>query len=307
MSFFIGCRGRIYHHRWRPDGDARTAVVLLHGYGEHLGLYDALARRLVADRHAVYAMDAVGHGRSDGERALIESWDHYVDDARVLAGMARAAHPEVPLVVLAHSGGAVAAMLLALRSPGIAQALVLSAGPLLRQDWIVAELALGNAETDAGDPTEWMSTHPEYVHALLHDPLTWKGGFRRDTLLAVTATWPEIGAGLADGRPEIPILFVHGEADPVVPVDDARRVAGQLPRATLHTVPGDLHDVLNEHDRDTVHDVVAAFVNSTAAQPLVPPDERSTDHPYRASSCPGVDRPPGRRSPCRRRRRRRVP
>ncbi len=163
-------------------------------------------------------------------------------------------------------------MLLALRSPDIAQALVLSGGPLLRQDWIDAELALGNAETDAGDPTEWMSTHPEYVHALLHDPLTWKGGFRRETLLAVTATWPEIGAGLADGRPDIPILFVHGEADPVVPVDDARRVAGQLPRATLRTFPGDLHDVLNEHDRDTVHDVVAGLRQldgSTATGPLL--------------------------------------
>ena len=38
MSFFLGCRGRIYHHRWLPDGEVRSAVVLLHGYGEHLGL-----------------------------------------------------------------------------------------------------------------------------------------------------------------------------------------------------------------------------------------------------------------------------
>ena len=271
MSFFLGCRGRIHHHRWLPDGDVRSAVVLLHGYGEHLGLYDALARRLVADGHAVYAMDAVGHGRSDGERAVIESWDYYVDDARQLAGLAREAHPEVPLVVLGHSGGAVAAMLLALRSPHIAQALVLSGSPLLRQEWIEAELALGNAETDGGDPTEWMSTHPEYVHALLHDPLTWKGGFRRETLLAVTATWPEIGAGLTDGRPDLPILLVHGESDPIVRVDDARQVASQLPHASLHIRPGDLHDVLNEHDRDTVHDVVATFVTSIAGRLSVPP------------------------------------
>ena len=213
-------------------------------------------------------MDAVGHGRSDGERAVIESWDYYVDDAWQLAGLARTEHPEVPLVVLGHSGGAVAAMLFALRSPHIAQALVLSGAPLLRQDWIEAELALGNAETDAGDPTEWMSTHPEYAHALLHDPLTWKGGFRRETLLAVTETWPEIGAGLADGRPDVPILFVHGESDPVVAVDDARHGVGQLPRATLRSFPGDLHDVLNEHDRDTVHDVVATFVTSTARQSI---------------------------------------
>jgi len=54
-----------------PDDQARCAVVVLHGYGEHLGLYEPLARRLVADGHAVHAMDAVGHGRSDGERAAV--------------------------------------------------------------------------------------------------------------------------------------------------------------------------------------------------------------------------------------------
>ena len=142
----------------------------------------------------------------------------------------------------------------------------LSGGPLLHQDWIEAELALDNAETDMGDPTEWMSTHPEYLHALLHDPLTWKGGFRRETLLAITATRPEIGVGLANGQPDVPILFVHGEADPIVPVNDARHVVEQLTQASLRTLPGDLHDVLNEHDRDRVHDVVATFVTSMPAQ-----------------------------------------
>jgi acylglycerol lipase len=261
MSTFFSSRGRVFHDRWLPDGPVRTAVVLIHGYGEHLGLYDALARRLTADGHAVHAFDAVGHGRSDGERAVIESWDHLVDDARHLAELAREQHPGSPLVVIGHSGGAVAATLLALRSPEIPDALVLSGGPLLPQEWVDAELALGRAETESGDPAEWMSTHPDYVHALLHDPLTWKGGFRRETMLALAATWPEIEAGLADGRPDLPVLLVHGEADPIVPVADTHAVADRLPHATVRTFPGDLHDVLNEHDRDAVHDVVAGFLD----------------------------------------------
>ena len=68
MPTFIGSRGRIFHDNWQPDDPVRGAVVLLHGYGEHLGLYEAFARRLIADGLAVHAMDAVGHGRSDGER-----------------------------------------------------------------------------------------------------------------------------------------------------------------------------------------------------------------------------------------------
>lgn len=265
MSTFLGSRGSVFHDRWLPDGPARTVVVLIHGYGEHLGLYDPLARRLAADGHAVHAFDLVGHGRSDGERAVIASWDHLVDDARHLATLARRQHPGTPLVVIGHSGGAVAATLLALRFPDLADALVLSGAPLRPLEWVESWLALDEPETESGEPVEYMSTHPEYVHALLHDPLTWKGGFRRETLLALRATWPEIDAGLAAGRPDVPVLLVHGEADPVAPVADARHVADRLPRATLRTRPGDLHDVLNEHDRDAVHEIVAGFLDAALA------------------------------------------
>ena len=270
MSTLPGSRGRIFHERWLPDGDVHGAVVLIHGYGEHLGLYDALARRFAAHGHAVHAFDLIGHGRSDGDRALIESWDDVVDDARRLAVLARAQHPGVPLTVVGHSGGALAAALLALRSPATADGLVLSGAPLHSQDWIHDWLALGAPETEATDPTEVLSTHPEYVHALTHDPLTWKGGFRRETLLAVVAAWPEIAGGLAAGRPDIPVLVVHGESDPVVPVEHAHRTASRLPDARIRTFPDDLHDVLNEHDRDTVHETVVAFADEVMASQAVP-------------------------------------
>jgi acylglycerol lipase len=61
------------------------------------------------------------------------------------------------------------------------------------------------------------------------------------------------------------VLLVHGEADPIVPVTDAHAVAKTLPQAALRVFPGDLHDVLNEHDRDAVHDVVAAFLGTMLA------------------------------------------
>lgn len=260
MSFFDGCRGRIFHDRWLPDRDVHGVVVLLHGYGEHLGLYEAFARRLNADGFAVHALDAVGHGRSEGERAVIASWDHFVDDAVTLIGIAREQHPGVPTALVGHSGGGLAAMLVALRYPEYLDAVVLSGAPLRRLPWAAEELALNRPESDEGEPVEFLSTHPEYVDALLHDPLTWKGGFKRETLLAVEAAWPEVEAGIAAGRPDLPTLFVHGEADPLVPVADSREIAAALPRTTLRTFPGDLHDVLNEHDRDTVHDAVAEFV-----------------------------------------------
>ena len=95
MPWFEGSRGDVHHDSWLPAGEVRSVVVFLHGFGEHLGLYDAFARRLTADGHAVHALDCVGHGRSDGERGLI-TWDAYAEDALTLVGIAARRHPGVP-------------------------------------------------------------------------------------------------------------------------------------------------------------------------------------------------------------------
>jgi acylglycerol lipase len=263
MPYFDGSRGRVHHEAWLPHGTARAAVVLLHGYGEHLGLYDALALRLTASGYAVHALDCVGHGGSDGERGRIDSWDDYVQDARILAELAADQHPGAPLLLVGHSGGALAAYLLALRHPQLAEAVVLSGAPLLALDWVTEALEGSPEEAEDPDPTTLFSTHPAYVHALMHDPLCLQGPFHPATLRALQATWPEVASALTDGRPELPVLLLHGEDDPVVPVSVARSVAESLPDATLCVFPGDLHDVLNEHDRDLVHGELVAFVGAT--------------------------------------------
>ena len=261
MPFFDGSRGRIHHDAWLPDGEVRAVAVFCHGgFGEHLGLYEPLGRRLAADGIAVHALDAIGHGRSDGERDLLPSWDDYVDDARTLAELAQAQHPGRPLVLMGHSGGGVAALLLAQRSPDLAQALVVSAPPAQPLPWVEALMAEDAGEVEDPDPGEMFSTHPEYLDALRNDPLVHRGPVPRQTMEAVVATWPAVAAGVAEGRPSIPTLVLHGEDDPMVPVEHSRALVARLPRATLRTFPGDLHDVLNEHDRDAVHDVVAGFV-----------------------------------------------
>ena len=261
MPFFDGSRGRVHHTAWLPDRDVRAVVVFCHGdFGEHVGLYEVLGRRLAADGIAVHALDFTGHGRSDGERDLMLSRDDQVDDARTLAGLALAQHPGRPLVLMGHSGGGVAVLLLAQRSPELARALVVSAPPAQCLPWVEALMAQEADDVEDPDPSAMFSTHPEYLDALWHDPLVHRGPVPRRTIEAVEAAWPAVAAGVAEGRPSIPTLFLHGECDPMVPVEHSRALVARLPRATLRTFPGDLHDVLNEHDRDAVHDVVAGFV-----------------------------------------------
>ena len=95
-----------------------------------------------------------------------------------------------------------------------------------------------------------------------------KGGFRREMLLALRETWAELVPGLEAGLPDTDVLVVHGTADPIVPVEDAHWLASVLRSARLLERTGDLHDVLNEHDRDEVHALVADFLGAALAGSL---------------------------------------
>ena len=57
-------------------------LFLCHGYGEHLEWYGELAAHLASEKHLlVFGHDHVGHGLSDGERALVTNLDEvYVND-----------------------------------------------------------------------------------------------------------------------------------------------------------------------------------------------------------------------------------
>ena len=108
-----------------PSG--RTAEELVANDAAHLvwavnlGVIDFNpwpARREDLDHH--------GHGESEGERALVEDFEVYLDDLEQVVRRARAEHPDVPLVLLGHSLGGLIATRYAQARGGL-DALVISA------------------------------------------------------------------------------------------------------------------------------------------------------------------------------------
>src|SRR3954462_664790 len=93
--------GRVWVRRWDAADPARL-VVLVHGYGEHIGRYEHVARALVARGSAVVGPDHVGHGRSGGEQARVGGFEPGVDDLRAVVADARDA---LPVVMVGHSMG----------------------------------------------------------------------------------------------------------------------------------------------------------------------------------------------------------
>src|SRR5437763_8578589 len=75
----------LFYRTWQPATDARAAVLITHGLGDHSGRYTDLAESLVAEGNAVYALDQRGHGRSAGPRTAGRIVDSVADLSTMVA------------------------------------------------------------------------------------------------------------------------------------------------------------------------------------------------------------------------------
>jgi acylglycerol lipase len=77
---FKGVRdASIYHQAWLPDAEPKAVVLIVHGLGEHSGRYMNVVDAVVPRGYAVYALDHIGHGKSDGGREIVERFEDYTD------------------------------------------------------------------------------------------------------------------------------------------------------------------------------------------------------------------------------------
>ncbi|MFC8568446.1 alpha/beta hydrolase [Streptomyces sp. NPDC057245] len=259
-----GTRGRITARAW-PAERPRYVALLVHGYGEHIGRYEEVAAVLTAHGAAVHGVDHTGHGRSDGERVLIEDFEDVVTDLHGVAERARAAHPGLPFVVVGHSMGGLIAARHAQRHPEGLTALVLS-GPVIG-DWELPRRLLALEEIpDTPISPASLSRDPAVGAAYAADPLVWHGPMKRPTLEAFVRTLDTVAKGGDVGG--LPVLWVHGDDDRLVPLSGSRPGVEQLSGGdlTVRIYPGARHEVFNETNRAEVFADVTGFVDGVLAR-----------------------------------------
>jgi alpha-beta hydrolase superfamily lysophospholipase len=259
LTDLAGARGRIALHEWRAERP-RYVALIAHGYGEHAGRYAHVAEHLVRHGASAYAPDHVGHGRSEGERALVERVDDMVADLDAVARKAAADHPGLPLVLIGHSMGGLIATRYAQQHGGKLAALVLS-GPAVGGNPAIEMLLTMDPIPEIPIDPSTLSRDPEVGRAYANDPLVWHGPFKRATLAAMVAAGKASAEGPSFGT--LPVLWLHGEDDALVPVAGARpaveRLAGEQLEAIVY--PGARHEVLNETNRDEVLAAVTSFID----------------------------------------------
>ncbi|WP_084958910.1 alpha/beta hydrolase [Thermoactinospora rubra] len=258
---FAGTRGEITARVW-PHESPRYVAVLVHGYGEHIGRYEHVADHLVRHGAAVYGPDHLGHGKSAGERVLVEDFEDVVTDVHTMVERARADHPGAPVVLIGHSMGGMIAARYAQRHP--VDALVLS-GPVIGR-WAALETLLAFEEIpDVPIDPATLSRDPAVGAAYAADPLVWHGPFKRPTLQALAAALETIAKG--GGLGALPTLWIHGEDDRLVPLADSRTGIEAIRGENLTEIvyPDARHEVFNETNKEEVLGEVTAFVDRVLA------------------------------------------
>ncbi len=88
---------------------AKGTYFIVHGYYDHVGIYQHIIQFCLKSGYSVVAFDLPGHGLSSGERASIQSFDQYTEVFKTLVGLASDHFPK-PWHCLSQSTGSAVIM-----------------------------------------------------------------------------------------------------------------------------------------------------------------------------------------------------
>ena len=273
---FEGAGGlNIFTRSWRPEGEARGAVVIVHGFNSHSGQYLWVGEQFAAAGLAAYALDLRGRGRSDGERFYVEKIEDYVGDVATLVRTAKAENPGSPVFVLGHSAGGVVSCVYTLDHQSEIDGLICEsfAYELPVPDLVLSFLkglsyitphthvfSLNNKDfsRDAG-----------VVESMNDDPLI-KGESQPAQTARVMVNADE---RLREEFPliKLPVLILHGTEDKATKPSGSRHFYEQAGSAdkTLKLYEGHYHDLLNDIDKEVVMADIRSWIDARipAARP----------------------------------------
>jgi alpha-beta hydrolase superfamily lysophospholipase len=258
---FKGARDiNIYYQAWLPDGDVKAVLFLVHGLGDHCGRYMNHVNRFVPLGYAVYGLDHIGHGKSDGQREVIDRFSDFTDTLKIYYEMVKGWQPGKPIFILGLSMGSLIACDYIIDHPSDFKGAILSAplvvvgdafSPFILTMARILSVIAPKAGVTKLD-TAALSHNPEVVKAYETDPLVFHektparlGGEMLKTLERINAEVDKI---------TLPFIVIQGGADKLVDPAGAQILydkAGSKDK-TLKIYDGLYHEVHNEPQREVM-------------------------------------------------------
>ena len=99
----------LYYQNWRPEGEVKGVVLIIHGILEHSGRYMNVVNKLVPAGYSVWAFDHRGHGKSGGTRAYVKRFEVFLDDVDSFVSLVKKEEKSDKIHLLGHSMGSLIA------------------------------------------------------------------------------------------------------------------------------------------------------------------------------------------------------
>jgi acylglycerol lipase len=268
---FKGVRNAsIYYQAWLPDGKVKAVLFIVHGLGEHSGRYTNVVNRFVPSGYAVYGLDQIGHGKSEGGREQVERFEDFTDNLTIYYNMVKAWQPGKPIFLYGHSlggligcyhlldhqadfkGAVISAALV--RVPANISPLTVTMGKMLSAIAPKAGVIPLNA---AG-----VSRDPAVVKAYEDDPLVFHG--KTPARLSAEMLKAMMRITAEAGRITLPVFILQGSADKLVDPGDAQLLYDKVSSndKTLRMYDGLYHEVHNEPEREMMFKDLEAWLKA---------------------------------------------
>ena len=271
---FKGVRNaNIYQQAWLPDEEAKAVVLVVHGLGEHSGRYMNVVNAVVPRGYAVYALDHIGHGKSEGGREVVERFEDYTDTLTIYLARVKDQEAGKPVFLLGHSMGGLIASYYLLDHQDAFRGAVISAPSVkigdnvsnvtILMSKVLSAVAprMGVLALDAGN----ISRDPEVVRAYVDDPLVFHG--KTPARLAAEMLKAIMRVTAEAGTIRLPLLIVQGSEDKLVDPGGAQMLYDTVssPDKTLKIYEGMFHEVCNEPECALVLEDIASWLDAHLA------------------------------------------
>lgn len=264
-GYFQGVRNAsIYYQAWLPDGDCNAVLLIVHGLGEHSGRYRNVVNHFIPQGFAVYGLDHLGHGKSDGPREMVERFEDYTDTLTIYCNMVKAWQAGKPVFLLGHSmGGLIASHYLidhqAFFRGAVISAPAIKVGESISPAIIFMGKVLAVITPKAGVmalDANLISHDPEVVKAYGNDPLVFHAKTPARLAAELLKAMQRVTAEA--GKITLPFITLQGGEDKIIDPGGAQLLydkAGSKDK-TIKIYEGFYHEVFNEPERARVlHDV----------------------------------------------------
>lgn len=260
----------LFFKEWIPEGNIKAAICLVHGLGDHSGLFKDLINYLNARGLAVLAFDLRGHGKSQGKRGHIPSYEALMEDIDLLLDFGRKNFEGLPLLLYGHSfGGNQVLNYILRRHPDVAG--VMASAPWLSLyqnppklklysifllDKIFPTFLVDNIVSEAA-----LSHKPGYAEAYSKDPLVHSFISAR-----LFASAHKAGLWAIDHASDfdVPLLLFQGDEDNITSPEASKAFAANAPDnlCTFKLWKGLYHSLHNEISNQDIFSNIVNWINT---------------------------------------------